>query len=201
VNTHDHIDELAELYALGSLDEAERASVDEHARSCAQCAARVGEAERFIAQTIEQREPSPQLHRRMHAAFVPRRSPAFAWAGLAAAIAAAFVLGLLLQPPPAFQADRDRALVAMINSHFVHAQFTPLAPDAPKAKVIYGRRAPWRLFIAQTTHAYAVRANSGAILGELHVSGDAAELFVPRSAERSFVLLDGSRPVAKVTLR
>lgn len=198
MNTHEHIDELAELYALGTLDDVERASVERHVQSCTECAARLGEAERFIARTIAEHEPSPALDRRMRAAFAPRRSPIAAWAAL---VAAAFVVGLLLPRPSAFEADRDRAIPAMVNSHFLHVQFTPLTGQAPKAKVIYGRGAPWRFFIAQTTHAYTVRSQSGAVLGELHVSGNAAELFVPSSAERSFVLLDGSRPVAKVTLR
>lgn len=200
MNAHEHIDDLAELYALGALNDVERAGVDRHAQSCAECAARVGQAERFVAGTIAEREPSPQLDCRMRAAFTTRRAPVLAWTAFAAAIAAAFILGLLLQRPPAFQADHDRALVAMAGSHFLHAQFTPLAPNAPKAKVIYGRNKPWRFFIAQTHHAYVIRTQTGILLGQLHVSGNAAELFVPNSSARTFVLLDGPHPIATVTL-
>lgn len=208
MNTHEHIEELAELYALGVLDDAERASVDAHAQSCALCARRLGEAEQFIADTIAEDEPSGALDVRVRAAFAPKRAFAPRWGSL---VAAAFVLGLLpgllfaalYRPAQPFQTDRDRAIGAMVNSHFLHAQFKPLAPDAPKAKVIYGRSQPWRYFVAQTTHAYTVRAenaNGASVLGALHVSGDAAELFVPQTSARSFVLVDGARVVARVRL-
>lgn len=208
MNTHEHIEELAELYALGALDDAERASVDAHVHSCAVCAKRLGEAEQFIADTIEEREPADNLDVRVRRTFAPKRAFAPRWGSL---VAAAFVLGLLpglifaalYHPAQPFQADRDRAVAAMVNSHFLHAQFTPLGPDAPKAKVIYGRSEPWRFFVAQTTHAYTVRAenaNGASVLGALHVSGDAAELFVPQTSARSFVLLDGARVVARVRL-
>jgi len=207
VNTHEHIGELAELYALGSLDDAERATVDAHVRWCEVCAKRLGEAEALIAETIEDREPPPALGARVRKAFVAPTAPP-QWGAL---VAAAFVLGLLpgllfaalYRPPSPFQADRDRAVSAMVNSHFSHAPFTALAPDAPKAKLLYARTASWRFFVAQTTHAYTVEEESAAgmtSLGSLHVSGNAAELFVPDSKAKRFVLLDGSRIVARVTI-
>lgn len=209
MNTHEHIDELTELYALGVLDDAERASVDLHVSSCEVCAKRIGEAEALIAQTVPEREPPRDLDVRIRKAFAPRRSFAPGWQAL---VAAAFIVGLLpgllfaalYQPQKPSESDRDRAIAAMVNSHFVHAQFTAVATDAPKAKVIYGRTAPWRYFVAQTNHAYTVEAQTAngatSVLGTLHVSGDAGELFVPQSSARKFVLLDGTRPVARVTL-
>ncbi len=204
----DHIGERAEIYALGALDDPERAAVDAHVRTCATCAARLGEAEAFIAQTVIERSPSAALDRRVHAAFVPRSSSVRALAPL---VAAAFVLGLLpslwfgfVQRPAApFDADHDRAVAALVTSHFLHAQFRPLAPDAPKAKLIYGRTAPWRFFVAQTTHPYAVEerdASGTVLLGRLHISGDAAELFVAKTSARTFLLTEGGRPVARVTI-
>jgi len=44
-----HIDELAELYALGSLEAGDRAAVERHIRDCAQCADRIRAAEETIA--------------------------------------------------------------------------------------------------------------------------------------------------------
>lgn len=206
--TNGHIDELAELYALGVLNDAERATVDAHVQTCAQCAQRVGEAETLIADTVAEREPSGDLDRRMHAAFAPRRASGTRWGAL---VAAAFVLGLLpgvlfgvfQSRTTAFDRDRDQAIAAMVNSHFVHAQFTALSSDAPKAKVIYGRGKPWRFFVAQTNRAYTVQSQENgrtAVLGTLHVSGNAAELFVPQSDARSYLLLDGLRVVARVRL-
>jgi hypothetical protein len=203
-----HIDDLAELYALGVLDDAERAAVDAHLQTCVQCAQRVGEAEMIIADTIAEREPPPSLDRRMHAALAPRRTSSTRWGVL---VAAAFVLGLLpgvlfgmfANRPSGFDRDRDRAIAAMVNSHFLHAQFIPLTRDAPKAKVLYGRGKAWRFFVAQTMHAYVVESEDNGqrtVLGTLHVSGNAAELFVDNANARSFVLLDGARPIARVRL-
>lgn len=209
MNTHEHIEELAELYALGALDDAERASVQAHVHSCAACAQRLGQAEAVIAELTPEMEPPASLDVRVRQAFTPQpRVAPMRWQGL---VAAAFVIGLLpglifaalYRPAAPFQADRDRAIAAMVNSHFSHAQFTALTPDAPKAKVLYGRGAQWRFFVAQSTRAYAVQAqnaNGTSVIATLHVSGDAAELFVPQSDARVYVLLDGSRPVARVTL-
>jgi anti-sigma-K factor RskA len=44
-----HIGDLAELYALGSLDEQERVTVERHVRACVECANRVREAEETMA--------------------------------------------------------------------------------------------------------------------------------------------------------
>jgi anti-sigma-K factor RskA len=44
-----HIDELAELYALGSLDAGERTVVERHVRICLECANRIRAAEETIA--------------------------------------------------------------------------------------------------------------------------------------------------------
>ena len=44
-----HIDELAELYALGSLEAGERTAVERHIRGCIECADRIRTAEETIA--------------------------------------------------------------------------------------------------------------------------------------------------------
>lgn len=207
--THEHIGELAELYALGVLDDAERTQVEAQAQTCAECAKRLGEAEMLIAGTVAEREPPAELDARMREAFAPRRAFAPRWGAL---VAAAFILGLLpglifatleRRQPSGFENDRDKAISALVNSHFVHAQFTALTPDAPKAKVIYGRGKTWRFFVAETNRAYTVESQDGGKtqkLGTLHVSGNAAELYVPDANARSFVLTDGARVVAKVKL-
>lgn len=203
-----HVDELAELYALGTLSEMERVRVDAHVRSCDACAARVGEAEAAVAQLVEEWEPSAALDRRMRAAFVPR-SP---WRWTAPLVAAAFVLGLLpslvmwsgVFNSGSFATDQQQAVRAMVGSHFAHAPFVPAAADAPKAKVIYSRTGDWRYIVAQTSMAYdvAVQSNGQVIsLGKLHVSGSAGQLFVAHAPPaRQFLLREGSRVVARVTL-
>lgn len=55
-----HINELAELYALGSLEVRERATVERHVRTCVECANRVRAAEEtiaFISDLQEHHEP------------------------------------------------------------------------------------------------------------------------------------------------
>lgn len=203
----EHIDELAELYALGTLSPEQRVLVDAHARVCEACAARLGQAEETVAKLVEQRSPSAALDRRIHGIFVAR-SPS-RWSAL---IAAAFVVGLLPSialwsnqiGTRARDAERGAAVQAMVTSHFAHSPFTPLAPDAPKAKLIYSRGGDWRFIIAQTGHPYDVAAQIDdriISVGSLHVSGDAAELFISHAPRaRVFLLLDRARPVARVTL-
>jgi Putative zinc-finger len=203
-----HIDELAELYALGTLDEEERALVDAHALECTSCAARLGEAESTIA-SMERSAPVPaSLDRRMSGVFARRR--AFAVPGALAA--AALIVGLLLsgwslqllRSAQAFDTDRQQAVVAMVLGHFAHAQFQSVAVDAPKAKLIYARNGAWVFAVAQTSRALSLRASTphGEVaLGTLHVQGNAAELFVAQPpAAGVFALYDGNREIGRVTL-
>lgn len=206
--TNEHIGELAESYALGTLSTQERTQVDWHVRQCTECAARVGAAEETVAALVLEREPSPQLDARVQKAFTraPKRS------GLAALVAAAFILGLLpafalwprLSRDAQFASDRQSATVAMVNSHFSHAPFVSSAHGALKAKVLFSRNADWLFIVAQTNRAYTVRAeqNGKAVtLGTLRVSGDAAELFLPHvNGARVLWLQDGGRIAGRVTL-
>ena len=59
-----HIGERAELYALGSLDSAERTVVERHVRICLECANRVRAAEgtiAFIADLEAHHEPPESI--------------------------------------------------------------------------------------------------------------------------------------------
>ncbi len=201
-----HVEELAELYALGALDDRSRAQVDRHASQCGACARRIGEAEATVAQLVQEARPSEQLDRRMHAAFAPNRS----WRAPSALVAAAFVLGLLPtawiwnagRTQNAFNVQQQTAVHALATSHFAHAQFVPLVPNAPPAKMLFGRTRPWRYFVAQTRISYTVTARRGAaavVLGRLTISGNAGELFVPNAPPADeYILSDGSRIVAHI---
>jgi anti-sigma-K factor RskA len=62
-----HSGELAELYALGSLDDGERASVERHIQACLECADRVRDAEEtlaFISDLEEHHEPPQTIAER-----------------------------------------------------------------------------------------------------------------------------------------
>ena len=204
-----HIDENAELYALGTLSDAERTAVDAHVATCASCARRVGEAEETVAALSARQTAVPgQLDRRVRASFVSRSLPRSFYS----LVAAALILGLL---PSAllWQRDRDlnamdatrqQAAAAMVHSHFLHAPFTSMAPGAPAAKAIFARTGAWLYVIATTNQDYTVAVNDGGRrldLGVLKGSGTERELFVahPPRAKEVF-LFDGPRAVARAAI-
>ena len=57
-----HIGELAELYALGSLDDRARSVVERHVQSCLECANRIRDAEETVAyiSDLEEHHDPPQ---------------------------------------------------------------------------------------------------------------------------------------------
>lgn len=137
-----HVGEDAELYALGELDGQQRDRLERHVRACGECARRVGEAEAAVLRLVESdaRNFEPQTLRpfRVRAAV-----PVWGWA---AAIAAAFVLGLLpwlvslrSSAPP----TQQLAMTAMLQGHFMHAPFAAGVAGAPSAKAIYSRTGAW----------------------------------------------------------
>lgn len=200
-----HLEELAELYALGALPDRERAAAQVHIASCAACANRVGQAEETVASMVSAHEtPLPQLDRRIRAAFISRRT-ARSWYPF---VAAAFILGLL---PSLFLLQRDRsleaadanraqALSAMVHSHFLHAPFAKLTPDAPSAKAIFARDGSW-LYVIATSDKDLILTAGGRALGTVTGSGDERTLFLahpPRAKQIS--LSDGSRELARATI-
>ena len=75
-----HIDHEAELYALGMLDDEERARIDEHLLTCEPCTVLVGNAEAALAALIDSTQERRPKQRR-------------AWWPIA--VAAAFALATL----------------------------------------------------------------------------------------------------------
>jgi anti-sigma-K factor RskA len=103
VSEHDQFRELIEAYALGSLDQAERAALEAHlASSCSECAAALAEARWLVTQLVylaPSVEPSEMLRARLlqkvraesAAATAPAAAvlaktliPLWMWAGVAA---------------------------------------------------------------------------------------------------------------------
>lgn len=194
-----HIGEDAELYALGELDSDLRERLERHVRVCGECAHRVGEAESTVLRLIEaQAIPAGALR-----PFRVRDPQAWRWA---AAIAAAFVLGLLpwlgsaLRPaaPPASQ---EVAMNAMLHSHFQHTQFVNDAPGAPPAKVIFGRTGGWIYVLAGPGDAplsvVTVAGGARTTVATLAPAKQTRAAFVPISTRIDEVdLLDGTRRLA-----
>lgn len=144
---NEHLEERAELYALGDLTDDERREVEAHLAGCDACTRAVGDAEAGVAAMAallpQYRAPAPRV-------MVLRRWPArIVRFGIAVAgVAAAFVAGWLVHPQP--QADQ-RATLAMIHSHFAHVS---LAGDGPRAKAIYAPDGTWLYLIVDQTGAY-----------------------------------------------
>ncbi|MGB8796311.1 MAG: zf-HC2 domain-containing protein [Candidatus Aquilonibacter sp.] len=200
-----HIGDLAELYALGELDASERAAVEAHIATCMQCLRHVGEAEETLLalERGDLAQPTPELlDRRTRFAAPPVRR----YATLALAAAAGLVLGILTMLPAMLRSHDQPALVAMVNSHFNHAQFVPVGKiAAPSAKVIYAHDRSWLFILVTGSERYDVYATgaAGAIrLGTLQSQGSTSSLYVAHAPAASEVeLRDGSTVVERAALR
>jgi hypothetical protein len=173
-----HIGEEAELYALGYLSDDERAALEAHARGCLQCLRRVGEAEETLL-ALERQTVAPAPSAALGTLRLRRRNLQAWW--LAPALAAAFVLGMLV---PRGQAPQNPALIAIATSHFNHSQF--IGPHGPRAKVLYARDHTWYYVVVtggRSYEVYGVRVGVATPLGSTRVEGDSGQLFV-RSSSR-----------------
>ena len=171
MNADMHVEELAELYALGELDAFDRAQVDEHIARCASCLRRVGEAEETVLALERVVQPmSPRLGvTRLQRRRIERWWPAIA--------AAALIVGLLLPRP--FTSPQNPALLALIHSHFSHSQFSG-SPGAPPAKAIYARDRSWLYVIVDGAHRYGVSGFDGrqtSMLGMTRPGGATSDLY------------------------
>ncbi|HEX3670689.1 MAG TPA: hypothetical protein VHT92_03185 [Candidatus Cybelea sp.] len=182
-----HLGEAAELYAIGALDAAERTAADAHIARCIECARRVGEAE----ETVLALERDVHVDPLAAAVAVPlrlRRREVPAW-WVAVAAAAALIAGTLL---PGLFAQRDTATLAMVHSHFNHAQFS--GPNAPPAKVIYARDRSWYYVIVEGSHRYDVYGlhdGQSVSLGTTQPKGATSELFWQRREQFDRIELRG----------
>jgi len=141
-----HIDQEAELYALGMLDDEERARVDDHLATCEPCTVRVGAAEAAVAALVD----TPQERK-------PERRAAW-WPVAVAAAFAVTAMGLLGQNVVMRGAlASDGAILAtMVNSHFDHTQFqAPGGAELP-AKAIYEKHGKWFEILADGAPAWHV---------------------------------------------
>jgi hypothetical protein len=198
-----HIDELAELYALGVLAQGEVDTVELHIAQCTTCARRVGEAEETVlalerGYRAQQPPDAPGWRLRLEDS-----RPAL-WR-IASAVAAGIVIGIGIMLSRGAPAGQSQALNAMIHSHFSHAQFAPLVPGAPDAKVIYARDRTWLYVIATGRETYEVDAVSGAsrtVLGVLRPQESVSTLFVDeRVTAVNVEILDHGRVVDRAALR
>jgi hypothetical protein len=203
-----HVDDLAELFALGMLERDEAEFVTNHAATCGRCSLQLGLAEAAVVALVEATVPeaaAPEdLGARIRASAgirarpreveraVPRRNAFLAYGALAAALVFAVGTGFEVRAISDMRraaAQNDVALVALVNSHFTHQTFAKAVPSAPTAKVLLGRSPHWLYVIVDSPacrcRVFATTASGIRDLGEPIPHRHASTLFVPDVAALS----------------
>lgn len=202
----EHVGENAELYALGTLGELERARVELHVLACDACAARVGEAEAAVLELIQPNAANAP-------ALAPS-APVFAgWPRWIGAVAAAIVAGFFAWGVTSLhdrsihgtEVAQSAATAAMLSGHFAHAPFVARMPGAPAAKVIYAREGGWIYVIAAPgTDSLAIavtRAGRQRQVGALPIASAVRAGFIPLSGRIDSVeLLDHGVTIASARI-
>jgi len=202
-----HIDDLAELYALGALDDLERKRVDAHVATCAPCARRLGEAERAVTAAIEADppyEPSPALRARLGASLDAARPRARiatvprGWFAVAAAIA-------ILALPVGFVM---RGSMAPESGQFADANFKmmKLQTVAMSAHVTYAKSGDF--YAVMVKHpmralrvAYVHPDGTMETIGTVEMHGDTGVAVMPIDHKMlELALVDGTTVVAEADL-
>jgi hypothetical protein len=179
-----HIDQEAELYALGMLDDDERARIDEHLLGCEPCTVLVGNAEAAVAALID----TTQVR-------TPQRRAAWWPVAVAAAfaLAAAGLLGQNVILRGALTND-GTLLATMVDSHFDHAQFQAPGGAPLAAKAIYERHGKWYEVLADGTPAWRV------VLVHPDGTREPATADFARRGAASIVYLAPTAPVRSIDL-
>lgn len=203
----EHIGDLAALYALGTLDDAERSAVDAHVAHCVLCASRLAQAYDDVA-AIAMAQPQHTPPSRARRAPIVRVAPS--WLAIAAAIAIALLPSVYLANQNlamhrAMLADAD-AMARISTTPHANVAFTAMRQaDATDAHVMYGRDGSWYCVVVRgATHPLQVIWPHDGVetaLGTASPHGDVALLYLPTSHRMDrLVLMDGDRPVASARL-
>jgi hypothetical protein len=211
----DHIDEFAELYVLGSLDDLDRQRVERHVATCALCAARLHDAEKAVAEIATGQplyEPTHVLGLRLREAVTPAPPQHHWWvAGLAfaAALAIAFIPTWLAvdRTRVATQAmQQDERALARIAAAPTFNRAAFVARNAPMdAKVLYGPRGDWYYVVVmhprpgmQVAYVHNGRME---MLGTVAMHGESGTLYLPVNHKMDeLALLEGNTVVADAHL-
>jgi hypothetical protein len=189
-----HLDDDAELYALGLTERERDAEIEAHLTSCAECRARVVAAEEAAASLAATLPAMPA------AAAAGRRAW---WPALASAAAVVFAAttafeGISAHTAASKAARTDVALAAIASSHFGH---TTLASEpGVVAKVLYARDGAWYYVVAsgapRNAHVMLRRGATARDIGTLD-AGNPATLFVRGAGRGDDVgIVAGNRLVA-----
>ncbi|HEX3463409.1 MAG TPA: hypothetical protein VHS78_05100 [Candidatus Elarobacter sp.] len=181
-----HLDDDAELYALGLTERERDAEIEAHLATCETCRARVVAAEEAAASLAATLPPAPAAASSDVSALAARRAARRQTWWPSAAAAAAVVLGAVAagegvaaSSASAELARTDVALTAIASSHFGH---TTLASDPGViAKALYARDGAWCYVVAngapRGAHVVLRRGASARDMGALD-AGAPATLFI-----------------------
>ncbi len=199
-----HIGDDAALYALGALDDAERAAVDAHVAGCAACAGLLGEAERDATRLFA---CEPQ-HHVAPPARVRVQSTWTRWRATVSAVAAILIVGFL---PSLYLWQQNRSMNAAMNAQaaamhrLASASFRSADFSGRRARVMYARDGSWYVVIVRDARR-ALRVvwmhDGNAIdLGAAVPHGNVAMLYLPHShVMHRLALMEGGRVVAEAQL-
>lgn len=189
---NEHIEELAELYALGMLDTAEHRDVDRHIATCAPCAQRLHAAESTVTAMAELQPrytPPDSLRRRILASISPR-SARFDLRMFTGALAAALVIALgafgisyvQMNGMHHAMSQDDRALAQIAAGPFAHVAFaTRTHPTS--AQVLYSRDGAWYYIVVMhpdpSMQIAYVHDHHVEMLGHVRMHGSSGTLYLP----------------------
>lgn len=212
MNELGHLGEAADLYAIGALDDSERAAIERHVEGCEECARLLGAAEDRVAALAEadvRHVPPAQLERRIVS--LVYRQPARPL-GFIPAIAAALVIGLL---PSAYFWQQNQAMHATMvadaeamnrvaSMPHRSAAFSKMS-DGSAARVMYAPDGSWYvIFVRGASRALSVawmHDGERTMLGTATPHGPVAMLYLPKSHRMDqLALMDGEQVVAEAQL-
>jgi anti-sigma factor RsiW len=206
---NEHIGDLAELYALGTLDELERARVDAHVARCNDCARLIGEAETMVTQMeamAPQLDVPATLDARLTRSLYGRRSAAPWLAAAAALIVAVIPLSYLTMENRAMDVSMQNgtAMIARIAAE-PHGSVAFAGDTDMRANVLYAKDGSWYcVVIRNVNHAVDVawiHDGKREMIGTAQPHGDMAMLYLPKSHPmQQLALISSDRVVASAAL-
>ena len=208
-----HIDELAELYALGALDDDERAQIDAHLTLCDACTQRIGEAEALALLLIEAEQQIPaQPARPEPSNVVPLRARRFSLREFSLATAAALIIGILptsyfgmrMTHMSAAMQAQNQLVTRLASNDYRRVAFAGDA-NSPSGHVMYANDGSWYYIVvddASRPLRVAWQHNGvDHMLGSVAPSGNRAVLYLAQSSKMdSLALMDGNTIVASAKL-
>ncbi|MEA2721657.1 MAG: hypothetical protein QOJ39_3521 [Candidatus Eremiobacteraeota bacterium] len=194
-----HLDDDAELYALGLTERERDAEIEAHLATCADCRTRVAAAEEAAASLAATLPAMPPPRTAAAPARATARRRAW-WPGLASAAAVVFAATAAFEGMSAHSASSqlartDVALNAIAGSHFGHTTLTSV--PGVVAKALYARDGSWLYVVATGAPrgAHVVLRRSMHVTPKgTHVTPDAGATAHPDAAVVDVGVLESGEP-------